>query len=71
MKQKQIFNILSREVKGALEREKIQFEHLQEIRLRAGYPVIIFYKGDSAAYKHGKCNTRNAGLCQQLLSLCL
>ncbi len=46
MKQKQIFNILSREVKGALEREKIQFEHLQEIRLRAGYPVIIFYKGE-------------------------
>lgn len=46
MKQRQVFNVLSREVQSVLEKEKIQFEHLQEIRLRAGYPIIIFYKGE-------------------------
>ena len=45
MKQKQIMNILSREVRGILEKEPLQFEKLQEIRLRVGHPVIVFYQG--------------------------
>ena len=46
MKKKQVFNVLSREVKETLERENIQFEYLQEIRLRSGYPIIICYRGE-------------------------
>lgn len=45
MKYKQIMNILSRDVKTVLEEEHLQFDDLQEIRLRAGYPVILFYRG--------------------------
>lgn len=44
MKYKQIINILPVEVKHAIEKEHLQFDHLQEIRLRAGYPIILFYK---------------------------
>ena len=44
MKYKQIMNILPNEVKHAIDRESIEFDHLQEIRLRAGYPIILFYK---------------------------
>lgn len=45
MKYKQIMNILSKDVKGVLEKENLQFDYLQEIRLRAGYPVILLYDG--------------------------
>lgn len=45
MKYKQIMNILSKDIKGVLEKERLQFDYLQEIRLRTGYPVILLYKG--------------------------
>ena len=45
MKYKQIMNILSIDVKSAFEHEKLQFDYLQEVRLRAGYPVILLYAG--------------------------
>lgn len=45
MKYKQIMNILSKDVKGVLEQENLQFDYLQEIRLRAGYPIILLYDG--------------------------
>ena len=45
MKYKQIMNILSNDIKSVLERENLQFDFLQEIRLRAGYPVILLYGG--------------------------
>lgn len=44
MKYKQIMNILPSEVKHVIDRENIDFDHLQEIRLRTGYPIILFYK---------------------------
>ena len=44
MKYKQIMNILPSEVKHVIDRENIEFDYLQEIRLRAGYPIILFYK---------------------------
>ncbi len=44
MKYKQIMNILPSEVKHVIDRENIEFDHLQEIRLRAGCPIILFYK---------------------------
>ena len=45
MKQNQILNILSRNIKDVFVKENIQFENLQEIRLRIGHPIIILYKG--------------------------
>ena len=45
MKYKQIMNILSNDVKSVLEYENLHFDYLQEIRLRAGYPVILLYAG--------------------------
>lgn len=45
MKYKQIMNILSKDVKKVIEQEHLQFDHLQEIRLRAGCPVILLYHG--------------------------
>ena len=45
MRQNQILNILSRNIKDAFVKENIQFENLQEIRLRIGHPMIILYKG--------------------------
>lgn len=44
MKYKQIMNILPNEVKSVISKENLQFDYLQEIRLRAGYPIILFYK---------------------------
>ena len=38
-------NILTNDVKSVLERENLRFDYLQEIRLRAGYPVILLYGG--------------------------
>lgn len=45
MKYRQIMNILSKDVKGVLEQEQLRFDALQEIRLRAGYPIILLYDG--------------------------
>lgn len=45
MKQNQILNILSRNIRDVLVKEDIQFDNLQEIRLRIGHPIIILYKG--------------------------
>ena len=44
MKYNQIMNILPNEVKNVIDKENIDFAYLQEIRLRAGYPIILFYK---------------------------
>ena len=44
MKYKEIMNILPNEVKSVISKENLQFNHLQEIRLRTGYPIILFYK---------------------------
>lgn len=52
MKQKQILNILSRDVRGVLEKENLEYEHLQEIRLRIGHPIILFYQGQEKIQKH-------------------
>ena len=44
MIKKQITRILGKSVRALVEDEKINFEHLQEIRLRVGQPVVILYK---------------------------
>lgn len=44
MIKKQITRILGKSVRALVEDEKINFEYLQEIRLRVGQPVVILYK---------------------------
>ena len=51
MKQKQILNILSRDVRSILEQEKLHYDDLQEIRLRIGHPLILFYRGRECVKK--------------------
>lgn len=46
MKYKQIMNILPNEVKTVINQENVEFDYLQEIRLRVGYPVILRYRGN-------------------------
>lgn len=45
MKKKQIMNILAKDVRGILENQDLQYEYLQEIRLRIGHPVILCHRG--------------------------
>ena len=45
MKKKQITQVLGNELKNIMEKEKIDFEELQEIHIRAGKPVICLYEG--------------------------
>ena len=58
VKYKQIMNILSNDIKSVLEQEKLQFDNLQEIRLRAGYPVILRY-GEKEKILHINATERN------------
>lgn len=44
MKYKQIMRILPREVRDSIAKSNIEFSHLQEIRMRVGYPIILFYQ---------------------------
>ena len=44
MKYKQILNILPNDVKNVINKENLEFDQLQEIRLRTGYPILLFYK---------------------------
>ncbi|WP_251386888.1 stage III sporulation protein AA [Mediterraneibacter agrestimuris] len=43
-KRQQIFRILARGIRTVLEREHLDFNELQEIRLRIGKPLMIVYK---------------------------
>ena len=45
MKYKQIMNILSKDIQSVLRLDNLQFDYLQEIRLRVGRPVILLYMG--------------------------
>lgn len=45
MKQKQIMNILSKDVRQIFEKIRLDYDGLQEIRLRIGHPVIIYVGG--------------------------
>lgn len=45
MKYKQIMNILSKDIQSVLRLDNLQFDYLQEIRLRVGHPVILLYMG--------------------------
>lgn len=38
--------VLARGVRGVLEKEKLEFDELQEIRIRAGKPLIVVYRGE-------------------------
>ena len=45
MRSRQVLNILPREVKEAVDHFKLTCEHLQEIRIRIGQPVLFLSRG--------------------------
>lgn len=45
IQKRQILQILGRSVRELIEREQMDFRHLQEIRLRVGQPVTVLYRG--------------------------
>lgn len=45
MKSRQIINILSQDVRSMLEKSRLNYNELQEIRLRIGQPVMLYVKG--------------------------
>ncbi len=46
MRKKQIIQVLAKQTAEALERENLDFEKLQEIRIRVGKPLAVLYKGE-------------------------
>ena len=44
-KKEQVFHLLSKKIRQALERETYDFFKLQEIRMRAGSPLLVVYDG--------------------------
>lgn len=45
MKKLQVMNVLSHELREILEKERLDYAFLQEIRLRIGHPIILCYRG--------------------------
>ena len=45
MKKNQILNVLPKEVRGMIEQKNLQYDYLQEIKMRVGKPLILIYKG--------------------------
>lgn len=58
-KKQQILDVLAKSVREAIESQNMEFEGLQEIRLRAGKPLIILYKNEEKILKksHIKCGS--------------
>ncbi len=55
MKEKEITQILAKDVRRAIEREQLKWEELQEIRLRVGHPVILLYQNEERILKYIVC----------------
>ena len=64
MKEEVILTILPHQLREVLKRENIDFQSIQEIRLRVGKPLILLYRGflrqtagriTSQKMKYGKC----------------
>ena len=45
MKKNQILNVLPKEVRAMIEQKNLQYDYLQEIKMRVGKPLILIYKG--------------------------
>ena len=45
MKEDTILKVLPWDVRSIIQKEKLEFEYLQEIRLREGKPLIFLYHG--------------------------
>lgn len=46
MQENQILNVLPQSIRILLHREKLQYEHLQEIKLRIEKPLLLIYRGE-------------------------
>ena len=52
MKKRQIMNILAKDIREILESQELQYDHLQEIRLRIGHPILLCYRGKEILCNH-------------------
>lgn len=48
MKEEVILTILPHQLREVLKRENIDFQSIQEIRLRVGKPLILLYRGNES-----------------------
>ena len=46
MQRDRILKVLPMKVRRLIEEEQLQFDYLQEIRLRTGKPLLMVYRGD-------------------------
>lgn len=54
MQENRILRVLPRRVRLLIEEEHLQYDHLQEIRLRIGKPLLMIYRGDELMARPGR-----------------
>lgn len=80
MERNKVLKVLPGSVRLLIEKENLQYEYLQEIKLRTGQPLILKYKGNEIIpgkqrnvlyiVFSSRCQG-NDGLCQQLFVVCV
>ena len=50
-RKRQVVQVLAKPIVQCLEEERILFDHIQEIKLRIGKPLIIIYRGKERMWK--------------------
>lgn len=80
MQENRILNVLPRSVRILIHKEQLQYEHLQEIKLRVEKPLLLIYRGEELILggQRGKpymvtkrrCKG-DAGIYQQLFLICI
>lgn len=80
MQENRILNVLPRSVRILLHKEQLQYEYLQEIKLRVEKPLLLIYRGEELIlggqrgkpYMVTKEDVRgDAGIYQQLFLICI
>lgn len=56
MQEQNVLRVLPKEIRLLIQREELTYEHLQEIRLRTGRPLLLIYRGEElmAGRERGK-----------------
>lgn len=56
MQENGILKMLPGSIRMAVKEEHLQYEYLQEIKLRAGQPLILVYRGEEVMPKRVRTN---------------
>ena len=51
-RKRQVVQVLAKPIVQCLEEERILFDHIKEIKLRIGKPLIIIYRGKERCDSH-------------------